>query len=265
MSEQRRPRYTMEVRRGTALVNETAALLRVWDPGEPLEAFEGRVLRDDVLGKSTARRVKDLVRRVFARRYLLSGCGGEPARALQRLLLAYGRDAIRGPALLHTCRADALLYDATLQLYWPAVRAGQLTLTVDDVLPFLRAAERDGRIPTPWSDTITPYVAHGVLSTWTGFGLLGQRVPRGYRLAVYRLDDRTTIYLAYLLHFEGCGDMDVVGHSDWALFGLQHDEVIARLHRLANQGWWEVQAGGGIVRLVWPYGSMVEVEDALTR
>src|SRR5207244_498815 len=160
------------------------------------------------------------------------------ARYLRKLVLAHGREALPQPALLHSCRADPLLYDATTAIYWPAVRAGQLTITTDDVMVFIRAAEDDGRIPVPWSSTITPYVAHGVLACWAGFGLLGERVRGGYRVASYRLDDRAAVYLAYDLHFAGCTDACVVAHRDWALFGIEEADVAGRLRG------WRTRAGG---------------------
>jgi bacteriophage exclusion system BrxA-like protein len=61
------PRYTIAICKGSALVEETKTLLRAWLLNESIGDFQSRVLREDLLGRATAYRVKDIVRRVFAR------------------------------------------------------------------------------------------------------------------------------------------------------------------------------------------------------
>ena len=81
--------YTIAICKGSALLPETRALLRAWRPGETLDAFTARVQREDILGKTTAYRARDIVRRVFARRYLRPD--DRPARHLKRLLASLGQ------------------------------------------------------------------------------------------------------------------------------------------------------------------------------
>ena len=64
-------RYTIALCKGAALLDETQTLLRHWTPGEEIAHFVDRVQRDNVLAQVTAYRTKDIVRRVFARRFLL--------------------------------------------------------------------------------------------------------------------------------------------------------------------------------------------------
>ena len=69
--------YAVRIAKGAGLIAETRELLRAWQPGESAAVLAERVLKTDLLGKSTARRVKDIVQRVFAPRYLsrrMSGC-----------------------------------------------------------------------------------------------------------------------------------------------------------------------------------------------
>jgi hypothetical protein len=68
MSEARQ--YTNTISKGSGLLEETKTLLRAWQPGESRNEFCERVLREDLLGRMTAYRARDIVRRVFARRYL---------------------------------------------------------------------------------------------------------------------------------------------------------------------------------------------------
>jgi len=83
-SETQASRYTIAVCKGSAFLEETKALLRAWHPGEPTTEFRHRVLRQDLLGRMTAYRASDIVRRVFAWRFLRPD--NRPAILLKRLL-----------------------------------------------------------------------------------------------------------------------------------------------------------------------------------
>jgi Putative inner membrane protein (DUF1819) len=257
------PRYSIAICKGSALIDETAALLRSWVPGEPLDEFTERVIAQDVLGKATYQRVRDIVRRVFAPRYLRPT--DEPARHMKKLLDAFGRDSIRDAALLYSSRNDPLLSDATTLIYWKAARAGQIALVPADLTHFFQEAADDGRIPEAWSEQVATKVARGIVGAWVGFGLIDERHKGIHRILPYSPHDRFIVYLAYVLHGTGLSDHGVLHHPDWGLFGFEPRDLIARLHRLSNAGWWETQVGGDVVRITWAYRSMTEVLDAISR
>src|SRR3989442_15390447 len=103
--------YTIAVSKGGALIEEAKALLRAWDPKESVPDFRQRVVQADLLGKTTAQRADDIVRRVFARRFLLPD--DRPACALKRFVESGRLGAlIADLSLLYAARQDALLYDA---------------------------------------------------------------------------------------------------------------------------------------------------------
>ena len=64
-------RYTIAICKGSALVDETRQLVKHWKPGEGVQAFVQRVQEEDLLGRYTAYRARDIARRVFARRFLI--------------------------------------------------------------------------------------------------------------------------------------------------------------------------------------------------
>jgi len=76
--------YTIALCKGAALVDETRTLVQHWTPGEEIGEFVDRVLHDNVLARATAYRTKDIVRRVFARRFLVPT--DDPARRLKKLM-----------------------------------------------------------------------------------------------------------------------------------------------------------------------------------
>jgi len=257
-------RYTIAVCKGSAFLAETKALLRAWHPGESTSELRERVLRQDLLGKMTTYRASDIVRRVFAWRFLRPD--NRPATLLKRLLVrGQGGQVFSDLCLLYAARNDDLLRDAVTHLYWPAVSDGRLTLSPAYVVEFLRQADRDGHIPEPWSEGVKVRVARGILKAMTDFGLL-REVIRGKReLVHFRPSDETIVYLAYDIHFAGSTDASLVKHRDWALFGLGPRDVSAALDRLSGEGRWLAQVAGSLVRVTWKYASMEEVVDALAR
>ena len=255
-------RYTIAICKGSALLGETKALLRVWRQGEPLASFTDRVLHQDVLGKATAYRVKDIVRRVFARRFLIPD--GAAAEHLKTLVQHghLGR-LFSDVCLLYAARNDDLLRDMIVVLYWPAVTDGRLELSVKDVVEFLRQAESDGFMQEHWSEPVKLKVARGLLKALADFGFL-REVGRGRRETVlYRPTDGAIVYVAYELHFSGATDSGLVRNRDWKLFGMGERDVVSAMDRLTAEGWWLLQAAGAVVRITWKFRSMQEVVDAL--
>lgn len=212
-------RYTIAICKGSAFLTETKALLRAWRPGEPVGSFGDRVLHEDVLGRATAYRVKDIVRRVFARRFLI------PNSAAAEHLKTFVRRGHLGRVfsdicLLYAARHDDLLRDIIVHLYWPAVTDGRLELSVNDVVEFLRQAEGDGFMPEHWSEPVKLKVARGLLKALADFGFL-REVGRGRRETVlFRPTDGVIVYLAYELHCSGGTDSGLVRHRDWKLLGM---------------------------------------------
>lgn len=257
-------RYTIAICKGSALLEETRALLRSWRPGESSNEFSERVLREDLLGRMTAYRARDIVRRVFARRYLRPD--NQPALLLKRLL-EHGQPGqlFTDLCLLYSARNDDLIRDVVTQVYWPALSEGRLSLAPTHLVEFLRQAQREGKTENPWSEQVKLKVARGVLKAMADFGLLVE-VSRGRREIVhFRPTDRTIVFLAYDLHFGGSTDAGLVDHKDWALFGLTERDVATALDRLSGEGWWLAQVAGSVVRITWKHTNMGEVIDAVAR
>lgn len=257
-------RYTIAICKGSALLEETKALLRAWQPGESSCEFRDRVLRGDILGRMTAYRAGDIVGRVFAWRFLRPN--NRPAILLKRLVENSGSGQLFSDlCLLYAARNDNLIRDTVTHLYWPGLSEGRLSFSPSYVVEFLRQAEQDGRIQEPWSEQVKLKVARGVLKAMADFGLM-REVARGKREPVhFRPTDRTIVYLAYDLHFAGSTDSGVVSHGDWALFGLSPADTASALDRLSSEGWWLAQVAGSVIRVTWKFRNMEEVVDALTR
>jgi hypothetical protein len=256
------PPYTIAICKGSALLNETRTLLRAWQPGELLKSFDDRVLQEDILGKTTAYRARDIVRRVFARRYLQPD--DQTARHLKRLLDALPYGAWFGDlCLLYATRADQALREVITDFYWPAMEEGRLTVLPETVVSFLRDAQAEGRMEKPWSAGVRLKVARGLLKALTDFGLL-REVARGRRETVsYHPTDLALVYLVHDLHAAGLTDASVMDHPDWDLYGIKRSHRFDVMNRLTGDGWWIAQGAGTVVRITWKYDTLGEVVDAL--
>jgi hypothetical protein len=188
-----------------------------------------------------------------------------PAVRLKRLLKAGRTRLVSDLLLLYAARQDDTLRDVIVELYWPAVREGRLTLNPPDVVGFLDHAEAAGKMAEPWSRQVKVKVARGLLRALAGFGLL-QEIRRGRREALhFHPDDSAVVYLAYDLHFAGLTDAAVVEHRDWRIFGLRRADAASALDRLSGDAWWFAQIAGSVARVSWRHASMEEVVDALAR
>lgn len=256
--------YTIAICKGSALLEETKSLLRAWHPGEPTGDFRDRVLREDLLGRMTAYRASDIVRRVFARRFLHPD--DRPAFLLKRLLAKkQSGQLFTDLCLLYAARNDDLIRDVVTQVYWPALSDGRLTISPAYLVEFLRQAERDGRMSEPWSGQVKLRVARGILKAMADFGLLRETARGRRELVHFRPTDRTIVYMAHDLHFAGHTDAGLAQCKDWALFGMSAGDVMSALDRLSGEGWWLAQVAGSLVRITWKYAGMEEVVDALAR
>jgi len=260
------PRFTIGVCKGTALLSENRALLREWHPGESAVDLARRVRESDLLGKATAQRSADVVRRVFGPRFLRRD--GEPAQYLQRLLSARGETGewFSSICLLYAARADALVRAAVVELLAGARAEGRLGLSVASVESFLGEAVRLGKTEQPWSPEVVRKVARGVFKLLTEFGFLAS-APRGRPREIlrYRVQPVAVAYLAFDLHFQGCTDASLPLHPDWQLWQMDVPHVRDALDALSSRGLWMFQAAGAVVRITWNYSTMTEAINALAR
>lgn len=263
-SSSKEVRYTTSIAKGAALVGDMQKLLENWQPAEPYDAFLKRVQDQDLLGKSTAYRTKDIVHRVFARRLL--NPTDKPAKLLKQIMKSnLPSSTFNEMLLVYSSRKDPLIYDFISQEFWQAVRSGRNVLDSDTVLTFLSGATYGGRINPPWSEKVALRVARSILGLLRDVGFL-RELQRGRREIVnYRITDEGTAILARELFESGISDSSLSEHPDWRLFGLSRTDVLDRLDGIGEGRGLIVQRAGSVVRLTWSVRSMEEMVDVLAR
>lgn len=261
-SAAQQPRYTTELSKGQGAVPECLALLRFWEPGMSGHELAARALEQGILGKASARRTRDLVKSVFARRYLVDGA--QPARSLKYLLHASARPAVlRQLMFLFTCRDHAILRDFVIRVYWPKYAVGASTVGREDGLGLIERGVAHGNIPARWSEKMSQRVAGYVVGALADFGLIEERRASEKKILPYYIDPATTLYLVHEAHFKGVNDTSILDQPDWALFGLTRADAAREVERVAFHGHYIFQSSGELVRISWKYWTMGEVLDAI--
>ena len=257
-------KYSTAISKGAGLIEETRRLLEQWRPDEPFDDFTRRVQTEGMLGNSTAYRTRDIVRRVFAPRFLRPS--DKPARILQWVLASNLPGGVFTELLfVFAARRDPLVYDFTTREYWPAVRRGRPVMDTDPMLSFLSEAHSDGRLDNQWSEKVSVRIARCVLGLLRDVGLL-REVVRGRREIVnYRMSDEGAAILARELNEAGVTDSSLCNHPDWGLFGMTPSEAAERLDGIGEHRGVIVQRAGSVVHFTWIVKSIEDLIDVLAR
>lgn len=128
-------KYTTALAKGQGIIDETMALLDIWQQGMKPNQLANRAIEEGVLGRATAKRVKDLIFEAFAPRYLVDGA--RPANYLKTLLNAGALPtSLNQLFLIYTARANFVLHDFISEVYWVKYSAGITSLGKEDALSF---------------------------------------------------------------------------------------------------------------------------------
>lgn len=253
--------YTTQLGAGLGLIEETEALIELWQPGMSASELNYAGLESGRFPNVTARRLRNIIIECFAPRYLVNG--GAPARHLKLLgnrLSASDRQQL---FLLFTCRANPILADFIRKIYWERYAGGYSFVSNEDARAFIEHAIDDGRMRKRWSESMVTRVSGYLTGCCADYGLLEQGRKTSRWILPLRIAPVTAAYLAYDLHLQGLGDNAVLAHDDWGIYGLRREEVLDELKKLALKGFFIVQAAGEVVKISWRYSSMEKLCNVL--
>jgi len=253
--------YTTELSKGQGAISETLTLLEYWEPGVDTGELTERVMEAGALGRSTATRTRDLITRVFARRYLADD--GRPAYVLMSLMDRVSLSTLKQFMLVYTARQHDILHDFITEVYWPKYGAGAEEIGRDDARSFIEEAHAMGIIEPGWSETMVVRVARYLVGTLADFGLLEEGRQSTRRITPFHVEDPLVTYLAHEIHFDGYNDNSILEHPDWGLFGLMQEDVVRQLEQVSSDGHFIVQYSGELLRISWQYESLDECLDAI--
>jgi hypothetical protein len=122
-----------------------------------------------------------------------------------------------------------------------------------------------GRMKARWAESTVKRVSGYLIGCCSDFGMLAAANQSDRAIQRFRIRPDVALYLAYDLHFAGCGSQAVVHSPDWRLFGLNGQEVIALLKSVSQNGHFLIQSSGELVDIAWKYPSMKECLHAISQ
>lgn len=251
-------KYNVELNRGTGLIQETLILLNLYKVGMTKNEMTKKAIESNVLVKTLDKRIKDIVEDAFYKRYV-----NEDAFVpvhLQVLVNHFSSlDVITQLFLIYTSRANLILMDFIINVYWPEVRKGTRELDFNYSRKFIAETIRQTDLISGWSETTQKRVASYIIATLVDFRFLDKE----RNVKPVFLHDITANYLAHELHFKGLSDNAVVESEEWKLFGYSRFETIKHLERLSFQGYFILQNSGEIIKINWTYKNMQEFTHAI--
>jgi hypothetical protein len=248
--------------KGAASTGDVLQLLRLWEKDEAPAGFEQRAIEENLLGKSSRSRARDLVKSLLSRRYFVDGA--TPARHLRRMAEAgVPREVLVQVLYYHAARAEHLLYLAATELVHDLRERGVLHVTSADVARFVRALAAEGRADVAYSDAVLEKLGQATLTALRDFGALEGKAKK--RIAPVRMSHPMVGYLVHALREEDLSAKRILEHPDWRLFLLTPGEVEAAVLEGARRGHYTYSAAGDIRRFDWHHNSLDDYVESLAQ
>lgn len=262
MNEWTEGSYTSDLQKTAAVINEMMEVLSVWEPGMALDELEGRVVEAGALGRVSATRVRDIIKRSFNQRFLVPDDRG--ARNAKPILERdLGSTAFREVLFLYCVRTYLVIYDFLVERYWPAAFAGHETITGAQMILHLRDKFGTARNPDGWSQSVTARVARNLGKALSDFGLFESRRTTVRRIRHYQPSDFLVLFLLHEGHEAGIGDTSLLAMAEWEALGLSRSEVVERARHLADvNGAFLFQYSGELAQFSWRFETVKEFLDA---
>lgn len=253
-------RYTSKIIKAGALVGDTKTLLSHWDVNDSIEKNLDRVQRENVFGKASRSRVKDILA-IFRQRYLAE----EPVtRALVTLVQGrFPRAALERLFYFHSARADRLLQDAVTEILAPMQARGLVDVSVIDFQRHLEKWMDEGKTHGHWSPITITRVAQELLAALRDFGVL-QGVGHKKIAPVY-LPIESFAYVMFYLKLRQPSGAKLIGLTDWKLFFLSREGVERFLFEAHQRELLEYHVAGSVTRLTFPAETLEEYANVLAQ
>ena len=256
-------KYDTNLAMGLGLIEETKILLQVWSPQLSAIELYKQVLDTGLISNVSAYRLKNIVVRCFANRFLEKN--GVPAIYLKRLAYILTPSETAQLFFIYTCRTNPIFADFVKDVYWVNYESAVEIITKDKSEEFVRNAIENAKTSSRWAEGQIERMGRYLTGCCSDFGLLGRPTSKGRSILSFRIESKVVAYLAYDLHFAGVGDNALLSHEDWRLFGLNREDVLEEIKRLSLKGLLIIQVAGDVIRISWKFTSMETLCNVLTQ
>jgi hypothetical protein len=254
----RSTKYTGNIQKGGALLEDCRRVVEVWDPAQSEAANLTRIIDEGLLAKRSRTRSEDVIRRILRPRLIDPGPHVIPA--LKNFLS--DRQAFREACYYETSRDETLLAAFAEGPLFQMWNDGRLGVTIQDVIAWQVQLTGAGRLPA-WTDTVRLKVARGILAALRDFGILeGENTKT---ILPPNLSPSGFSYVAWRLHEDGGSSRSLSESRVWRRWLLDSARV-SDLFRQANRlGVMSVSTAGSAVRIDWRANNLQEVTSAVAR
>lgn len=252
--------YTTRLQKAGAAIEDSRILLRHWSDAIPTEKLTDKLVSENVLGKTSRMRMKDVITRVFVPRFV----HGEPKDAWRylRTLEVGGTDGDTVASLLyfHTARSEKILYDFMVEEVYLRFMVGHSEIGVDDAVKFIsEVIPRETK--ERWTDTVNLKVARGMLAALRDFGVLEGKAKKQIK-ATY-LSPTAFAIITFLIHTKTKSGEKIINSDDWKLYLLSPEAVERKLLDAHQLGFLTYKVAGNIKRIDFSYDSVEEMAHEL--
>lgn len=241
-----------------AHLDDTRALIDVWDPALDADANIERIIDANLLGLPSRSRAHDVMTRALRPRFVAPDAGIIDALAV----LATKADAFRDACYFELARSDALVAAFVQERLTECWEEGRFAIETSDARGWIDKLAAEGRVPD-WSPNIRQRVARSLLAVLRDVGRLcgAQSSPRK-QIARPGITTGGFAYVAFRLHQQGESSRGILTSSAWRLWLLDHTRVEELMHQIAGLGVIYYSVAGSTMRIDWRLGSLAEVVRA---
>lgn len=252
--------YTARLQKGGAVLDEMRIIVRSWSDSESWEEQSRRIIGENILGKRSRSRAKDVYTRVFSHRFLK----GNPLNAWK---IVRALEDVNAPLEILTpvyywitARSDELLYDFIIDDIMPRSRSHDQTIRVEETAAWLRnSLSGQGQ---KWADSVIPKMSRALLAALRDFGIL--EGARKKKIAPVFLPVESFAYLAFSVSKLGKSGTALVGNPDWNLF-LMGKPFVERMFIEAHQkGFLRYDAAGNLYRIEFDVDTYKDMADVIS-
>ena len=252
--------YSSKIIKAGALLPDTKALLSAWNQGLSVNENLQRVIHQNLLGKASRSRAKDILA-IFRQRYLVEDT---VALALARIVKQQSNNNTLDRILyFHSVRADSLLRDVVIELLVPHWSRGVMAIEVREIELALQNWVDAGKTSGHWGDSTVRRVTSGLLSTLRDFGVLQGAANK--TIAPAYLSVHAFAYIAFYLNQHQPSGTKMLDLVDWKLFFLSCEGVERYFLEAHQHGLLEYHAAGSVTRLSFPVETLEEYANVLSQ
>jgi hypothetical protein len=256
-------RFVAHIHNTGALVDESKMLIEEYLRVGSMEGLRQRALVDNILGKKSRATVEKILfalnyrylnskSKQFIKTPFLKVMESSLDESVKRLIMYY-----------HFSISDRLVYVITTSFLFERFSKGYVGIAKTEIDEFLRVLEKTHSEILSWSPQTRQKLIRHYLAALKDFGiLLGHYKKEFNRVFV---PPEVFFYVFYYLKDQGRSKEEIIESEDWRAFLLDSSDVTLLLNEGNKLGYIKYEVKGNILRLEFPFRSLEEFVNGITR